>query len=134
MSSWISRAKFIMEGKSPKITQKDLITVMGKTTRGAVGHYFTGRSRPTLDQLEDLAKYLGVSLSWLVSDNGDNAAVDDETLQMCLELVNDAQANTSTDLSALAHARMAAYLYRNAKDGKKVNTQSATDLIKLMAT
>ena len=87
MSSWISRAKFIMEGKSPKITQKDLIKVMGKTTRGAVGHYFTGRSRPTLDQLEDLAKYLGVSLSWLVSDNGDNAAVDDETLQMCLELV-----------------------------------------------
>jgi transcriptional regulator with XRE-family HTH domain len=67
MSSWISRAKFIMEGKSPKITQKDLIKVMGKTTRGAVGHYFTGRSRPTLDQLEDLAKYLGVSLSWLVS-------------------------------------------------------------------
>ena len=53
---------------------------------------------------------------------------------MCLELVNDAQANTDQQLSSLSAARMAAYLYRNAKDGKKVNTQSATDLIKLMAT
>jgi transcriptional regulator with XRE-family HTH domain len=60
------RTKSIMREK--KLTQRDLAPVMGKKSRGAVGHYFTGRSKPTFDQLESLAKYLGVSLSWLVSE------------------------------------------------------------------
>ena len=54
--------------REKKLTQSDLAPVMGKKSRGAVGHYFTGRSKPTFDQLESLAKYLGVSLSWLVSE------------------------------------------------------------------
>jgi len=66
MTTWIMRTKSIMREK--KLTQSDLAPVMGKKSRGAVGHYFTGRSKPTFDQLESLAKYLGVSLSWLVSE------------------------------------------------------------------
>ena len=60
------RTKSIMRKK--KLTQRDLAPVMGNKSRGAVGHYFTGRSKPTFDQLESLAKFLGVSLSWLVSE------------------------------------------------------------------
>jgi len=130
MSNWISKAKSEMAKKN--ITQKDVAPIMGKSTRGAVGHYFTGRSKPTLDQLEDLAKYLGVSLSWLVSDNGSNAAVDDQTLELCIELVSEAEEIAGVNLSALATARMAAYLYRTAKEGNEINTKSATELMKLV--
>ena len=130
MSNWISKAKSEMAKKN--ITQKDVAPIMGKSTRGAVGHYFTGRSKPTLDQLEDLAKYLGVSLSWLVSDNGSNAAVDDQTLELCIELVSEAEETAGVNLSALATARMAAYLYRTAKEGNEINTKSATELMKLV--
>ena len=86
MGSWISRAKSKMAEK--RLTQTDIAPSMGKNTRGAIGHYFTGRSKPTLDQLEGLAKFLGVSLSWLVSDHGENTAVDDETLEECLMTMN----------------------------------------------
>ena len=130
MSNWIRKAKSEMAKKN--ITQKDVAPIMGKSTRGAVGHYFTGRSKPTLDQLEDLAKYLGVSLSWLVSDNGSNAAVDDQTLELCIELVSEAEETAGVNLSALATARMAAYLYRTAKEGNEINTKSATELMKLV--
>ena len=130
MSNWITRAKSEMAKKN--ITQKDVAPIMGKSTRGAVGHYFTGRSKPTLDQLEDLAKYLGVSLSWLVSDNGNNAAVDDQTLELCIELVTEAEETAGLELSAIATARMAAYLYRTAKEGNEINIKSATELMKLV--
>ena len=74
MTNWILRTKSIMREK--KLTQSDLAPVMGKKSRGAVGHYFTGRSKPTFDQLESLAKYLGVSLSWLVSEQENEMTFD----------------------------------------------------------
>ena len=46
MDTWIVQAKKIMRNKG--ITQKEISVVMGKSTRGAVGHYFTGRSQPTI--------------------------------------------------------------------------------------
>ena len=56
MDTWIVQAKKIMRDRG--ITQKDIASAMGKSTRGAVVHYFTGRSQPTLNQLKSLAKYL----------------------------------------------------------------------------
>ena len=70
MDTWILQAKKIMRNKG--ITQKDISAVMGKSTRGAVGHYFTGRSQPTLIQLKSLAKYLDITLAELVDPDGVN--------------------------------------------------------------
>ncbi len=64
MDTWIIQAKKLMRNQG--VTQKDLASAMGKSTRGAVGHYFTGRSQPTLKQLKSLAKYLGITLAELV--------------------------------------------------------------------
>ena len=71
MDTWIVQAKKIMRDKG--VTQKDIASAMGKSTRGAVGHYFTGRSQPTLNQLKSLAKYLGISLAELVDPEGVNS-------------------------------------------------------------
>ena len=132
MGTWISRAKRMMAEKN--LTQNDIAPSMGKNTRGAIGHYFTGRSKPTLDQLEGLAKFLGVSLSWLVSDHGENTAVDDETLEECLALVEEAEADANLILSPRQAARMTTYLYRAAKDGQEINQQRAAELITLVTS
>ena len=71
MDTWIVQAKKIMREQG--ITQKDIASAMGKSTRGAVGHYFTGRSQPTINQLKSLAKYLGVTLAELVDPQGVNS-------------------------------------------------------------
>ena len=70
MDTWIVQAKKIMRDRG--ITQKDIASAMGKSTRGAVGHYFTGRSQPTLNQLKSLAKYLDITLAELVDPEGVN--------------------------------------------------------------
>ncbi len=132
MGTWISRAKRVMAEKS--LTQTDIAPSMGKNTRGAIGHYFTGRSKPTLDQLEGLAKFLGVSLSWLVSDHGENTAVDDDTLEECLKLVEEAEEEAGIELSPKQAAKMTTYLYRAAKDGQEINNKRAAELITLVTS
>jgi SOS-response transcriptional repressor LexA len=64
--SWQSTAKAKM--RTLKITQTDLISVMGVTTRGAVGHYLSGRRTPSIDQFKALADHLGMKLDELMSD------------------------------------------------------------------
>lgn len=54
--------------KQKKITQEDLKSDFGVTTRGAVGHYLTGRREPTIDQLLKVAKRLGVNVSQLIGE------------------------------------------------------------------
>ena len=84
MTTWAERAKQLMHEQH--ITQADLASVLGKETRGAVGHYFTGVSKPTLDQLQAMAKFFGVSLSYLVEgDDTDN--IDKKRLKNCINAV-----------------------------------------------
>jgi len=66
---WFDRAKKIMKDKG--ITQDDLIVYLGVKTRGAVGHYLTGRREPNAEQLAVLAKKLDCSLDWLVTGNSE---------------------------------------------------------------
>ena len=132
MPIWVDKAKKEMKRKN--LTQQDIAQSMGKTTRGAIGHYFTGRSKPTLEQLENLAKFLGVSLSWLVAESNDIAVVDDDTLELCLQLVEEAQAVAKEDLTPAQMAKMTAYLYRVSKDGKEINQTSAIELMKLVTS
>jgi transcriptional regulator with XRE-family HTH domain len=63
---WAAIAVGLMKQK--KITQEDLKSDFGVTTRGAVGHYMTGRREPTIDQLLKVAKRLGVNVSQLIGE------------------------------------------------------------------
>ena len=132
MPIWVDKAKKEMKRKN--LTQQDIAPSMGKSTRGAIGHYFTGRSKPTLNQLEGLAKYLGVSLSWLVAESNDTAKVDDEILELCLQLVAEAEIVAKEELTPIQMAKMTAYLYRVSKDGKEINKTSAVELMKLVTS
>lgn len=63
---WAGIARSAMKAKG--ITQEDLIETFEVGTRGAVGHYFTGRREPTIEQLQRLAKKLNISLSALAGE------------------------------------------------------------------
>lgn len=126
MEDWIKRAKQIMKDKG--FTQKDVASSMGKTTGGAVGHYFTGRSKPTLDQVKGLAKELGVSFSKLVEGHD---TVDEEQLEMCLQFIEAAELESNLTLSEKQKAKMVTYLYKLAKEGQAVTINNALELIKL---
>ena len=56
--SWRDEVKKLMKAK--RVTQVDLVPVLGVTTRGAVGHYLSGRRDMTPEQFYALLKYLGV--------------------------------------------------------------------------
>lgn len=69
---WYDRAKRRM--KERKITQDDLIKVMGVTTRGSVGHYLNGRRQPDFNQLKALADHIGFTLDEMM----DGESIDDK--------------------------------------------------------
>jgi len=62
---WYEYAKRLMADK--KIKQDDLIPVFNVTTRGAVGHYLSGRRQPSGEQLKSLADKLGLSIDDLLA-------------------------------------------------------------------
>lgn len=57
------------------LNQADLIAPLGVKTRGAVGHYLTGRREPSAAQLLAMASVLQVSLDYLVLGPGKGGAV-----------------------------------------------------------
>ena len=61
---WNEKAKRLMKIK--KIRQEDLIKVLGVQTRGAVGHYLSGRRQPSPAQMKALADKLGCTLDELM--------------------------------------------------------------------
>ena len=50
------------------IKQKDLLKVFEVETRGAVGHYLTGRREPSVNQLKKFADFLGMKLEELIQE------------------------------------------------------------------
>lgn len=64
---WYKKAKRLMNAK--KIKQEDLIDTFGVTTRGAVGHYLTGRRQPDPAQMKALANRLGCTIDDLMTDS-----------------------------------------------------------------
>lgn len=66
---WVSVAKKRM--RELGITQSDLLDVFGVTTRGAVGHYFSGRQSINVEQLEALSEKLNQRIDYYEkSENG----------------------------------------------------------------
>ena len=64
---WYNRIKGLMVDR--KIKQKDLIDVFGVTTRGAVGHYLSGRREPDIAQLKALAEKFNLTMNELLGDD-----------------------------------------------------------------
>jgi phage repressor protein C with HTH and peptisase S24 domain len=57
--------------KALGLTQEDLVDTLGVTSRGAVGHYFTGRRHLKTHQALSLARHLGMSMDELFGDELD---------------------------------------------------------------
>lgn len=64
---WARIAKQVMRGQG--ITQEDLKETLGVETRGAVGHYMTGRRELSLEQFVRLSRRLGLSVSQLIGES-----------------------------------------------------------------
>ena len=65
--SWIDRATAQMRVHG--ISHQDLAGMLG-CTRGAVGHYLSGRRGPSLKQLARIARALHVTPAWLLHGSG----------------------------------------------------------------
>ena len=80
METWQDRVRSVM--KENRVTQDALTDVLGVSTRGAVGHYLSGRREPSAAQLQSLAKFLRVSLNWLLTGEGKrNESISDMVLR-----------------------------------------------------
>lgn len=62
---WAVRAERLM--RQHGLIQEDLLDAFGVTTRGAVGHYFRGRSHASIEHLEALAQLLDTSTAYLLT-------------------------------------------------------------------
>lgn len=81
METWQDRVRSVM--KEQGITQDALTNVLGVSTRGAVGHYLSGRREPSAAQLQSLAKFLKVDLSWLLTGQGSrNPSIFEEVVSL----------------------------------------------------
>lgn len=74
---WAVRAERLM--KQHGLIQEDLLDAFGVTTRGAVGHYFRGRSQASIEHLEALAKLLDTSTAFLLT--GKQADIDETIIR-----------------------------------------------------
>jgi len=112
------------------VTQKDLSIELGLSTRAAVGHYFTGRSEPSISQLGVIAKRLGVSPSYLLSDQ--DSDIDYEALESSIILITKSAQELGCNLTDAQSARLTAHIYKQILTGIQVNAESIKPLIRLM--
>lgn len=98
---WYERAKRRM--KQMGITQDDLKAPLSVETRGAVGHYLTGRRDPTPDQLAALAKALKISLDELLLETPMAAEPTPKYVLRDEELLTDCMRAVRTELHAMGY-------------------------------
>jgi transcriptional regulator with XRE-family HTH domain len=123
---WRDRAKAIMSEK--RITQADLAAALGKSTRGAIGHYFTGRSEPDLEGFRTMAEFFGVSLNYLLNGDIDDNSINRAKLQQCMDVVRKVIKENKLDLDTDQQSKLVAYLYAETPDNKEVSEVKAFDL------
>ncbi|MBT7350536.1 helix-turn-helix domain-containing protein [candidate division WWE3 bacterium] len=123
---WRDRAKSIMRDK--RITQADLATALGKSTRGAIGHYFTGRSEPDLEGFRVMANFLGVSLNYLLSGDTEILKIDSSKLQDCIKVVAKVVDQYDLDISEDQKAKLVAFLYAETPDNEEVSESKTLEL------
>ena len=70
--------------ESKGMTQADVIRAFPDVGKAIVGHWFTGKRQPHLDNLRKLAAILDVSAAALVADEPDYAVTTEERLHLAL--------------------------------------------------
>lgn len=126
---WTDRAKSIMHEK--RITQADLAKALGKSTRGAIGHYFTGRSEPDLEGFRVMANYFGVSLDFLLSGDGGDTGVNSKKLQDCILAVSNVIEENNIELTAPQQAKLITHVYADTPNNKEASEKKIYDLISI---
>jgi len=90
---WYDYAKILMKEKG--VVQEDLKIVFGVKTRGAIGHYLSGRRDPTIKQARDFSKFLGVDMDTLFGNKVEEEPSKKEEVtlitQILYELSDEAQ-------------------------------------------
>jgi len=115
------------------ITQNDLAPVFGKSTRGAVSHYITGRSQPTLEQLQNLADYLNVTLCYLLSGDENSSRIHSGKLQNCILEIANAANQHDLNISEEQKAKLIVFLYKETSNNEEVSKDRASALVELVA-
>lgn len=69
---WRDKVRRLMRAKG--VTQEALMPILGVTTRGAVGHYLSGRRQMTPEQFYALTKRLGVRADELFEESASDPA------------------------------------------------------------
>lgn len=128
---WVSRAKQLMREK--RITQADLATALGKSTRGAVGHYFTGRSEPDLEGFRLMANYFDVTLCYLLSGDENSLRIHSGKLQNCILEIANAANQHDLNISEEQKAKLIAFLYKETSNNEEVSKDRASALVELVA-
>ncbi len=113
---WYELIKSLMAQK--KLKQDDLIAVFGVTTRGAVGHYMTGRRTPTPEQLKAVANKFEISLDRLM----DNIPANSERLTVLY-----GQIEKLTDVQRSAVEQMVDVLMKSNTENKIENTSPSPE-------
>lgn len=103
VSHWYDRAKKRM--RELEITQLDLLKVFGVETRGAIGHYLSGRRDPAPTVFPALADTLSMSLDELL--RGKPALSGPERSLLEAYRAADATGKVSIERTAAAQAKLA---------------------------
>jgi hypothetical protein len=119
---WIKRVKKLMSEK--KITQQDLVPVLGVSTRGAVGHYLTGQS---------LANFLAVPINHIISGDSKEVSIDKVKLKNCLAVVSKVLENEKIHLSDDQQSKLVAYLYSETLEDEAFSEEKIVELIGVFA-
>jgi len=82
---WYDRARGLLKEKG--FTYVDIAKELGYSKSG-VGHYLTGTREPSIQQIKDIAKLCGVSVSELLGD--DALFISDEREKKLIELFRSA--------------------------------------------
>ncbi len=82
--SWMDRARNQMQRLG--ISQEKLATDLS-CTRGAIGHYLSGRRKPTLEQLDKIAQLLNVNPAWLLYGQFGEAIQEEHSKYTAVNLV-----------------------------------------------
>lgn len=129
---WRDRAKAIMREK--RITQADLATALGKSTRGAIGHYFTGRSEPDLEGFRIMSNFLGVSLNYLLNGDTETIKIDSIKLQNCIKAVTSVVDKHGLNISEDQKAKLVSFLYAETPDNQEVSEEKTFELTTFFTT
>lgn len=91
---WFQKAQGIRKTIRPKLTYERIGLLMGRST-STIGAWFVGRNNPTIEEIQELASVLGVSLQELTSEDELWIRDDDERAWIAHYRGLDAEARSS---------------------------------------